>query len=146
MKINLKSQKGFTLIELMITVAIIGILAAIALPAYQDYTARAQITEAFNMIDGAKTFVVDYHVNRGSFPANNFEAGFPGASGKYLTQINISNGDIVATIGTAANVKIAGETITFKPSEIAATGNLIWTCNSSMKGTVKQKYLPSTCR
>ena len=143
---KIMKNKGFTLIELMITVAIIGILAAIAMPAYQDYTARAQITEALNMIDGTKVFVIDYHVNKGVFPADNNAAGFPGATGKYLTQVNIINGEIVATIGSNSNINIAGETIIFEPEESPVTENLIWSCDSSMKGTPKERYLPSICR
>ena len=146
MKINAKLQKGFTLIELMITVAIVGILAAIALPSYQDYTARAQLSEALHMSDGAKSFVVDYHANKGVFPADNTAAGFPGATGKYLTQISITNGVVVATIGLGANAFLVNETINFTPVENLGGGNLIWTCSSSMQGTAKERYLPSSCK
>lgn len=83
------TQNGFTLIELMITVAIVGVLSAIALPAYQDYTIRAQVSEGIYLTNGAKIFVVNYFTERGRFPENNQEAGFPGATGKYVSNVEI---------------------------------------------------------
>lgn len=145
MKMKTKINQGFTLIELMITVAIIGILAAIALPAYQDYTSRSQIVEAITMADGAKTFVVSYHSEKGVFPIDSSVASFPGASGRFLDSVNISDNKITAIIGGKANINIVGETIVLE-AIISPKENIIWNCSSSMVGTTKEKYLPSSCR
>lgn len=143
MKLNFKqkAQKGFTLIELMITVAIVGILAAVALPAYQDYTIRAQITEGMSLAAGAKSTVAEFHANRGALPADDEEAGYSGAVGKYVTGVTITAGAIEATMGGDANANIAGATITLTPTE-DASGVLTWECTSSADA----KYLPSSCK
>lgn len=139
-------QKGFTLIELMITVAIVGILSAIALPAYQDYVARAQVSEGLFLTNGAKVFVVNFFTERGTFPENNLEAGFPGATGKYISSVGIKeNGVIEATFGNTANTNLVNETVKLVPSETTA-GNLIWDCDSSMVNTDKVVFLPQACR
>lgn len=123
MKLNKAgAQKGFTLIELMITVAIVGILAAVALPAYQDYTIRAQVSEGFTLAEGAKTAVSEYFANAGSLPADNTAANY----------------------GGAANTKIAGGTITLTPTA-DASGTLIWACSYDGSKVV-QKYVPSSCK
>ena len=97
----MKKQQGFTLIELMIVVAIIGILAAIAIPAYQDYTIRAQVSEGLNLSGGAKAAVTEYFQDQGAFPVNNAQAGLaPGVNinGKYVSQVLVAaNGVISAT-------------------------------------------------
>lgn len=139
-------QKGFTLIELMITVAIVGILSAIALPAYQDYVARSQVSEGLFLTNGAKVFVVNFFTERGNFPENNLEAGFPGATGKYISSVDIKeNGVIEATFGNNANTNLVNETVKLVPSETTA-GNLIWDCDSSMVNTDKVVFLPQACR
>ena len=147
MKIKTQMQKGFTLIELMITVAIVGILAAVALPAYQDYTIRAQVTEGISLASGAKAAVSEYHSNKGAFPADNAEAGLTtdGAVGKFVTGVVVDNGVITATFGDQANANLSTETIVLTPSGTAA-GNLQWSCGGSMVGGDKEKYLPSSCR
>lgn len=142
----MNKNKGFTLIELMVTVAIIGILAAIALPSYQDYTVRAQVSEALLMADGSKSFVVDYHAQNGAFPLNNNKAGYPGGIGKYFTTVEIEQGKIVSKMGNGANIKVVNETISLEPVEDTASGSLIWKCTSSMNNTAKNAYLPSSCR
>lgn len=144
---NLKlTQNGFTLIELMITVAIVGVLSAIALPAYQDYTIRAQVSEGIYLTNGAKVFVVNYFTERGAFPENNQEAGFPGATGKYVSTVAIKeDGVIEATFGNNANTNLVNETVKLVPSETTA-GNLIWDCDSSMVNTDKVVFLPQACR
>lgn len=147
MKIKTQMQKGFTLIELMITVAIVGILAAVALPAYQDYTIRAQVTEGISLASGAKAAVSEYHSNKGAFPADNAEAGLTagGAVGKFVTGVVVDKGVITAKFGGQANANLSGETIVLTPSETAA-GNLQWSCGGSMVGEENEKYLPSSCR
>ncbi|EPI3815973.1 pilin, partial [Neisseria gonorrhoeae] len=88
-------QKGFTLIELMIVIAIVGILAAVALPAYQDYTARAQVSEAILLAEGQKSAVTEYYLNNGKWPANNGDADVasPGEiKGKYVKEVKVENG------------------------------------------------------
>ncbi|HFB7613863.1 TPA: pilin, partial [Neisseria gonorrhoeae] len=92
-------QKGFTLIELMIVIAIVGILAAVALPAYQDYTARAQVSEAILLAEGQKSAVTEYYLNHGEWPKDNASAGVASASkiiGKYVKQVEVKNGVVTA--------------------------------------------------
>ncbi|EMT4762007.1 pilin [Neisseria gonorrhoeae] len=92
-------QKGFTLIELMIVIAIVGILAAVALPAYQDYTARAQVSEAILLAEGQKSAVTEYYLNHGEWPANNGAAGVASAStikGKYVQKVEVAKGVVTA--------------------------------------------------
>ena len=137
-------QKGFTLIELMIVVAIIGILAAIALPAYQDYTARAQMSEAMVLADGQKGAVTEFYADRGVMPVNNAAAGISAASdisGKYVASVNIASGVITSTI-RADNVAagIAGTNLVLTPR--ATSGSMHWTCTSSASA----KYVPAACR
>ncbi|EMT4866054.1 pilin, partial [Neisseria gonorrhoeae] len=94
-------QKGFTLIELMIVIAIVGILAAVALPAYQDYTARAQVSEAILLAEGQKSAVTEYYLNNGKWPENNGDAGVASASeikGKYVKEVKVENGVVTATM------------------------------------------------
>lgn len=140
-------QKGFTLIELMIVVAIIAILAAIALPAYQDYLIRSQVSEGSVLADGAKTAVGEFYSNTGRFPPNNSSAGLALAasiSGKYVSALNVGTtaGTLQATFsGTDANQKIQGDILIF--SAITNVGSLEWTCTSS---TIDNKYLPTSCR
>ncbi|EPI0582898.1 pilin, partial [Neisseria gonorrhoeae] len=97
-------QKGFTLIELMIVIAIVGILAAVALPAYQDYTARAQVSEAILLAEGQKSAVTEYYLNNGEWPANNGAAGVASAStikGKYVQKVEVNNGVVTATMASS---------------------------------------------
>jgi type IV pilus assembly protein PilA len=142
-----KMQKGFTLIELMIVVAIIAILAAIAIPAYQDYLIRTQVSEGAVLTDGAKTADSEFYSNTGRFPGSNASAGLAAASsiaGKYVTKVELDSGAtglITATFGGAANAKIA--TKTFVLSAVTNAGSIAWACT---KSTVDQKYLPTSCR
>ncbi|HGL9169052.1 TPA: pilin, partial [Neisseria gonorrhoeae] len=95
-------QKGFTLIELMIVIAIVGILAAVALPAYQDYTARAQVSEAILLAEGQKSAVTEYYLNNGEWPENNASAGVASSAtdikGKYVKEVKVENGVVTATM------------------------------------------------
>ena len=140
----IRKDSGFTLIELMIVVAIIGILAAIALPAYQDYIARAEVTEAFTLIDGQKSVVGEAcYLNGGCTNANPSTAV---AVGKYssLASANTATGMLTATMSASASSLIAAETITMTP--VMAGGAITWTCAGSLKTTAaKTKFLPKSC-
>jgi type IV pilus assembly protein PilA len=143
------TQKGFTLIELMIVVAIIAILAAIAIPAYQDYVIRSQVSEGATLTDGAKTAVAEYAANLGAMPPTNASAGIaPEASitGSYVSKVNVTKGVITATFSKTGPQKAntAIDTKTFVLSPITSSGGSVaWTCT---KSTVEQKYLPTSCR
>ena len=140
-------QQGFTLIELMIVVAIIGILAAIALPAYQDYLIRSQASEGTTLASGAKTAIAEFYSNKGTFPLNNTSAGLAVAAsinGKYIASVSGVSGLVTATFrgaGTDANAKIQGKTILL--SATTQAGSVVWKCK---QGTIDSKYLPSSCR
>lgn len=148
-----KMQQGFTLIELMIVVAIIAILAAIAIPAYQDYTIRSQVSEGMSLADGSKTAVGEFYSNYGHFPTNNTSAGLaPAASinGKYVSTLTITNGKIQATFSNTApqkaNDKINAKVLELSPiADAQNAGSIKWTCEGGGT-TVDNKYLPSTCR
>ncbi|HFA1831224.1 TPA: pilin, partial [Neisseria gonorrhoeae] len=97
-------QKGFTLIELMIVIAIVGILAAVALPAYQDYTARAQVSEAILLAEGQKSAVTEYYLNHGIWPEDNDKAGVANPTeikGKYVQKVEVNNGVVTATMASS---------------------------------------------
>ena len=136
-------QKGFTLIELMIVVAIIGILAAVALPAYQDYTKRARVTEGFNLAASLKTGVADFYASNNSFPATNAAVGVATGtiSGASVSDVQIGT-DGAITISYAPNVAPSGgNTIILVPTTGAA--GITWSCNT---GTLVAALRPSNCR
>lgn len=140
-------QKGFTLIELMIVVAIIAILAAIAIPAYQDYLIRSQVSEGAVLSDGAKTAMGEFYSNTGHFPKVNASAGLAtnvSIVGKYVSQVDVAtNGMIKATFGPNSNSKINGKVLAF--SAITNAGSISWSCTNAAT-TVDKKYLPTACR
>jgi type IV pilus assembly protein PilA len=160
-------QKGFTLIELMIVVAIIGILAAIAIPAYQNYTIRAQVTEGLNLADGWKTSISEYYAQYGAFPTcfNTTAAGLAGCvsvtgatSGKYVTAIAVNaGGQIAITYGNQANAKLGGSILSLQPG-LSANFDVVWFCGTASTTatgvtvptaatttTVPAAYLPTSC-
>jgi type IV pilus assembly protein PilA len=139
-------QKGFTLIELMIVVAIIAILAAIAIPAYQNYLIRSQVSEGAVLADGAKTPVAEFYSNTGRFPGNNGSAGLATSTsitGKYISSVTTSNGKIIAVFGGQSNSAINGKEFTL--SAITSSGSIAWSC-TNQTNAVDGKYLPSSCR
>ena len=143
----MKKQQGFTLIELMIVVAIIGILAAIAIPAYQDYTIRAQVSEGLNLAGGAKAAVSEFTMDRGTFPADNDEAGISSASsifGKYVSQVAVAAGVITVTYGRDAHQILSGGPLTLSPTTQA--GSVEWACDGSTGTAIADKHLPAACR
>ncbi|HEZ2535475.1 TPA: pilin [Neisseria meningitidis] len=159
-------QKGFTLIELMIVIAIVGILAAVALPAYQDYTARAQVSEAILLAEGQKSAVTEYYLNHGEWPGDNSSAGVASSStikGKYVKSVEVKNGVITATmLSSGVNKEIQGKKLSLWAKR--QDGSVKWFCgqpverdNANAKaGTdevtaktadnINTKHLPSTCR
>ena len=142
----MSKQKGFTLIELMIVVAIIGILAAIAIPAYQDYTIRAQVSEGLNLTAACKAGVSETYMDSGAFPATNLAAGLSPAAnitGKYTTQVAVGAAGIcAATYGNDANAKISTAVLTMTPTDNA--GSISWACTGDAK--LVAKWLPASCR
>ena len=168
-----KLQQGFTLIELMIVVAIIGILAAIAIPAYQDYTIRAQVSEGMSLAAAAKTAVAESFLNTGEAPALRVNAGMTATAtdtqGKYVASVAVANGTIVITYGNEANAQIDALTLGLTPYE-SGDLSVLWKCGAatapvglSVMGTSGggnaavgndgtlaavgfQQYLPSACR
>ena len=140
-----KLQKGFTLIELMIVVAIIGILAAIAIPAYQDYTIRAQVSEGLNLTGACKAAVTEYYQDQGVFPADNAEAGLEAAAnitGKYTVSVTVNAGACEAQYGNEANNNINGAVLTMAPND--NDGSVSWDCSGD--ATLVDKWLPAACR
>ena len=142
-----KLQKGFTLIELMIVVAIIAILAAIAISQYQDYVIRSQVSEGSALADGVKTAMAEFEQNNGRFPTSNESAGLALSTsilGSYVSDVNVgsTNGQVTVTYGRKANAKISGNTLVF--SAVTHAGSIEWNCQNN--GTVDAKYRPSSCR
>ncbi|EMT8224053.1 pilin, partial [Neisseria gonorrhoeae] len=128
-------QKGFTLIELMIVIAIVGILAAVALPAYQDYTARAQVSEAILLAEGQKSAVTEYYLNHGEWPKNNDEAGVASSGeikGKYVESVTVTNGVVTAEMASSnVNKEIQGKKLSLWAKR--QDGSVKWFCGQPVK-------------
>ncbi|ENX7953299.1 pilin [Neisseria gonorrhoeae] len=154
-------QKGFTLIELMIVIAIVGILAAVALPAYQDYTARAQVSEAILLAEGQKSAVAGYYLNHGEWPENNGDAGVASSDkikGKYVQKVEVNNGVVTAEMKpSGVNKEIQGKKLSLWAKR--ENGSVKWFCGQPVtRGAgadtvtdvadtgIDTKHLPSTCR
>ncbi|HFC7795724.1 TPA: pilin [Neisseria meningitidis] len=159
-------QKGFTLIELMIVIAIVGILAAVALPAYQDYTARAQVSEAILLAEGQKSAVTEYYLNHGIWPKNNTSAGVASSAtdikGKYVKSVTVANGVVTAQMASSGvNKEIQGRKLSLWAKR--QNGSVKWFCGQPVErnaadsddvaaaaangnNEIDTKHLPSTCR
>ena len=145
-------RNGFTLIELMIVVAIIGILAAVALPAYQDYTIRTKVTEGLNLAGAAKLTVSDSYVANGMLPTDNPTAGLPPAaqiSSKYVKSLTITDGVIAILYGNTGtlggNPPMDGQQVTLTPDVLTTAGSITWKC-AIAGDTTRYKYVPAECR
>ena len=157
-------QKGFTLIELMIVVAIIGILAAIAIPAYQNYTIRAQVTEGLSLADGWKTGIAEFYAQNGVMPSGSSTTGSAtqiiaagATTGKYVSSVSVAaGGQIVIQYGLQANQKINGLLLDISPG-LSANNDVVWVCGKAGNpaslasappadaSSVPVQYLPGAC-
>jgi type IV pilus assembly protein PilA len=154
--------RGFTLIELMIVVAIIGILASIAIPAYQDYTIRAQTVEAMSLSSDLKQSILEYRKEYGRMPRDNAAAGVPAPEfliGNYVKRVDVADGAIHVRFGNYANTMIGDKVLTFRPLQVKGSPGspMAWSCGyrdapegmialGENRTSVEPKYLPASCR
>ena len=137
-------QQAFTLVEIMIVVAIIGILTMIAVPAYSDFTVRSKVSEGLSLASGAKTSVMEYYMTQGKWPVNNTVAGLPNAEkihGDFVRSVSIEDNQVVVTFGDGAGNDLTGRILTMAADDRG--GSIIWNCKG---GDIENKYLPPNCR
>lgn len=160
--IRKRSAAGFTLIELMIVIAIIGILATMAMPTFQDRVIRAQVAEALNLADFAKQGIAAFHAKAGRMPKDNAEAGLPPGDrimGNYVTDVSVKDGAITVTMGNRSNAHIEGKKLGLRPAIVEGhpTVPIAWVCgNAAAPGKMKVvgsnattlpgPHLPIDCR
>lgn len=154
----MQTKNGFTLIELMITISIIGILAAIAIPAYQSYVVRAQVTEGLALAGKFQTDVAEYFNETSNWPADSTTLNDGLSSSKYVTSVVVANGVVTITYGGSVHPQLQGMSLALAPGS-NSSGVVVWVCGSStvpasvtMAGsssvltTVPTQYLPASCR
>lgn len=140
-------QQGFTLIELMIVVAIVGILAAIALPAYQDYTIRAKVSEGLARAAEAKTSVAEYYSSKGSLGTNATSVGFNSAAAGNVKSVKCSGTNCgLIEVTMSAPAQVAGKTFVLSGTASATTGIIVWKCKDGGTSAIATKYLPGSCK
>lgn len=139
----MRQQGGFTLIELMIVIAILGILAAIAIPTYQDYLIRARVSEGVAVASAAKTSVAEYYNSNNAWPTSNDQAGVSNVTTSYVSSLTVGNNGVITIDINEAGVGMAsGTSLTIVLTPTAVTGAVMWTCSSSGE----TKYAPAPCR
>ena len=138
-------NKGFTIIELMIAVAIIGVLTAIAIPAYQNYIIRAKVSEALTFASQAKTAVAEYYQSQGTFPSSNVSAGLATTpSGTNVSDMQVTGQGVITVTTSIAGVPTTANQIIFTPTP--SSSGVTWVCNASGGNTLDNQYRPSNCK
>ena len=142
----MRKQSGFTLIELMIVIAILGILMAIAIPAYSDYTIRAKVSEGINLAAGAKMGVSEYRLSEGVMPANNDAAGLASSITSEFVSSLAFDGVTITVTYTGIDQVVNGSTLMLIPTMNGTNSALNWTCGAGTAQTIENRYVPSSCR
>lgn len=140
-----RHEKGFTLIELMIVVAIIGILASVALPTYQSYSVRAQVSEGMNIAGPVQAAVAEFWYDNGAYPTDNADAGISAGTayaGNYVVSVSANGADVEIRYGNQANIQIAGEIVVLTATP--SNGSIRWVCSNG--GAISRDLLPQNCR